>query len=75
MIREIENVNFGSWLQRKRKERHLSQTQLADRVYLYQNAIGYWERGEKSPRLEDVERIVKFFGAEIVIREKVNEEP
>lgn len=74
MIQEIQNINFGEWLQKKRREHHLTQAKLADKVFLYQNSIGFWERGEKSPRLEDVERIVSFFGAEIVIREHGREE-
>ena len=74
MRREIENIDFGKWLRAKRREHHLSQTALANKLFLYQNSIGYWERGDKSPRLEEVERVVKFFGAELVIKERENEE-
>lgn len=74
MKQVIENIDFAKWLKAKRKERHLSQTELANKLYVYQNSIGYWERGEKTPRLEDAERIVKFFGCELVIREKRDEE-
>lgn len=70
MKREISSIEFGQWMKEKRKFKFLSQEQLAKRVKCHETSIGRWERGEQSPPLDITERIVKTFGAELVIREK-----
>ena len=74
MKREIAGIDFGSWIKEKRKLNNLNQEQLADLVKCHTTSVGRWERGEQSPPLDITERIVKAFGAEIVIRERNYEE-
>ena len=74
MKREITSIDFGQWMQMKRKERKWHQSDLACRVNCHMTSIGRWERGEATPTLEQAETIVKLFGAEIVVREKGIEE-
>ena len=69
MKREITSIDFGEWLKEKRKEKHLNQHQLANKVNCHESSIGRWERGDGYPPLDITENIVKTFGAEIVIRE------
>lgn len=60
-------------MKEKRKELYINQDQLADKINCHASSIGRWERGDDFPKLDVAERIVKYLGAELVIREVRNE--
>lgn len=60
-------------MKEKRKELYINQDQLADKINCHASSIGRWERGDDFPKLDVAERIVKYLGAELVIRETRNE--
>lgn len=72
MKREITSIDFGEWLREKRKEANLSQERFGEKVRFHNTSISRWERGDQFPPLDVAEYLVKFFGAELVIREKGN---
>ena len=47
-------MNFPKKLLKLRKERHLSQKQLAEISGFSQSAINYWEKGERNPSMDTV---------------------
>ncbi|MGM0113398.1 helix-turn-helix domain-containing protein [Enterococcus sp. DIV0187] len=55
--------NFGSNLTRLRKEKGLSQEELADKVGLKKQTISNIERGRRYPTFESLERIASFLKA------------
>ena len=60
-------------MKEKRKEMYINQDQLADKINCHASSIGRWERGDDFPKLDVAEQIVKYLGAELVIRETRNE--
>lgn len=44
-----EKENFGKFLMKKRKEKGLTQKELADRLYITESEISKWERGLSYP--------------------------
>ena len=74
MRREIETVDFGQWQKEQRKKHHVSQEALAEKIASNKNTVSRYETGDRFPPLDVAERIVNYFGAEFVIREKGNEE-
>jgi transcriptional regulator with XRE-family HTH domain len=53
------SLDFGRTLSRIRKDRGLSQEELAFRADLHRTYISQLERGLKSPSLDTIERIAK----------------
>lgn len=53
------NAEIGSRIRHYRKEKRLSQEQLAERSDLHPSYIGQLERGMKSPTLESLYKITK----------------
>ncbi len=53
------NKKFGRKVAKLRKERAISQEELADRCGIHRTYIGSVERGEKSPTLNTIEKIAK----------------
>ncbi|HIV68501.1 MAG TPA: helix-turn-helix transcriptional regulator [Candidatus Butyricicoccus stercorigallinarum] len=54
-------MNFASNLQQLRRQRGLSQQQLADRLNVSRQAVSKWERGEAQPDLDHVLQISRLF--------------
>lgn len=47
-----------------REARHLSQTQLADRLKMSKSAISMYENGRREPKFEDLITIANFFNVD-----------
>ena len=56
---------LGARIQEERKKARLTQEQLAERVDLSVNYIGYIERGKQAPYLKTLERIAEAIGVEV----------
>ena len=74
MKREIESIDYGKWQKEQRKTHKMSQEQLAEKISSNKNTVSRYETGDRFPPLDVAERVVRVFGAELVIREKGNEE-
>ena len=55
-------ILFKERLKELRKEKHLSQAQLAKELQTSQRSISSWETGFREPDFETLELLVKFFG-------------
>ncbi len=53
---------FGALVRETRTKLGLSQEQLAERCGMHRNAIGFIERGERSPSIETVYAIARGLG-------------
>ncbi|MDR2650808.1 MAG: helix-turn-helix transcriptional regulator [Prevotellaceae bacterium] len=56
---------FGGIVQKYRKEKHISQEQLADLAGVHRTYVGMIERAEKNITLRNMEKIAKALGVEI----------
>ena len=56
---------FGERLKDLRLEKNLSQDKLAKSVGLTHTAIGLWEQGKRSPNLDAVISLAKFFNVSL----------
>lgn len=58
---------FSKILRENRKQRGISQNELAKKAGFTKRAIQYWEKGEKSISLENADRLLTALGVEIKI--------
>lgn len=58
-------IKFGQRVRGLRKERDLSQEQLAELTGLHRNYVGMIERGERNPSLSNIEKFAKAFDMSI----------
>jgi len=58
-------VEFGDKVRELRKEKELSQEELADKAGLHRTYIGMIERGEKNITLTNIEKIAKALAISI----------
>lgn len=58
-------ITFGDTVQHLRKERNLSQLQLAEKADLHRTYIGMIERAEKNITLCNIEKIANALGVTI----------
>lgn len=56
---------FGQRIRELRKQKDMTQEQLADRANLHNTYIGAVERGEKNISMINVERVVKALGVSL----------
>lgn len=57
--------NFNTQLRALRQEAGLSQQEFANRMGLSKSSINMYERGEREPSLDTLDRIASFFGCDI----------
>lgn len=48
-MKQIDKKLFGSFIAQKRKEKNMTQQELADKVYVSAQAVSKWERGKSLP--------------------------
>lgn len=60
-------MNFGENLQKLRKEKNISQEQLAEELQVSRQTVGKWENGVTYPETECLIQISNFFGVSIDI--------
>lgn len=58
---------FSKILRENRKQRGISQSELAKKAGFTKRAIQYWEKGEKSISLENADKLFKALGVQITI--------
>lgn len=58
-------ADFAKVFKQLRKERDLSQSMLADRLGLSKSAVNMYERGDRRPDFETLERIADFFNVDM----------
>lgn len=58
-------MTFADKLYRLRKEKGLSQKELAKQAGLSQTSIYYWERGERNPKLEQLQKIANVLNVPV----------
>jgi len=71
-MKEILQV-FGRRLKTLRKERKLTQEELADKLGPHNSYIGLLERGERIPSLLTLDKIAKYFGvkpSDLIVEEQ-----
>ncbi|MGB2630043.1 MAG: response regulator [Candidatus Omnitrophota bacterium] len=52
-------MDFAKNLSKIRKEKNLSQQELADKLRVSQSTVGMWESDKRTPKLEEINRIAK----------------
>lgn len=69
-------ATFASRLAQLRKERNMSQHQLANALQMAHGSIGNYESGSRFPRYEDLEAIADYFNVELdYLCGRTNERP
>ena len=52
-----EKLTFGAYIQKKRKEKGMSQKELAKQLFITESAVSKWERGKSYPDITLVKGI------------------
>ena len=58
-------MEFSEKMQQLRKEKELTQEQLAEQLYVSRTAISKWESGKGYPNIESLKSISKLFSVSI----------
>ena len=58
-------MDFGQAIRTLRKERNMTQGQLAERCFVSTNAVSAWETGRAYPPKSSVERLCQAFGVPV----------
>lgn len=62
---EIDNEKFGAFLARLRKEKGMTQKELAQKLYVSDKAVSKWERGLSLPDIALLRPIAETLGASV----------
>ena len=67
----MDNIRFGSFVAQLRKERGLTQKELAQRLHVTDKAVSKWETGASDPSTSNLLTLAKLFNttAEELLRE------
>ena len=63
---------FIRFIWRKMNEELWSQEDLAKRAGVTSSAMRKWRRGERNPRISELQAVINAMGYDLVIREKVD---
>ena len=58
----MDNIRFGSFVAQLRKERGLTQKELAQRLFVTDSAVSKWERGEALPSRANRQALAALYG-------------
>ena len=61
----FDKINLGKTIKQHREAVGLTQSQLAESLFVSFQAISAWERGITPPDLENVCRLAEFFGVSV----------
>lgn len=61
----MESKKLGEHIAKLRRERHMTQTELADRLYITEKAVSKWECGNGFPDLDNIGKLAAFFDISI----------
>lgn len=61
----LTSITIGSKISAARKERNLSQAQLAQQLSVSSQAVGKWERGESMPDIITFNRLAEILGVDL----------
>lgn len=72
----MDNVKIGKMLEKYRKEKGISQAEIAKKAGMSQQQISQYEKGTREPKIENISKIFKALGisATISIGSKSNGE-
>lgn len=62
---EISNEKFGKFIKELRKEKNLTQKELAEKINITDKAISKWERGLSFPDITLLNLLAKIFGVSV----------
>lgn len=62
----VTHLKFGKRIQELRKQRKLTQEDLADFINVDRSYMGFVERGERNPTLEKIIKIAKALNVSLV---------
>lgn len=62
---EIDKEQFGTFLSQLRRERGMTQKDLAERLYISDKAVSKWERGLSLPDIALLQPLAELFGVSI----------
>lgn len=54
-------MNIGKTIKELRKECSMSQTELANKLFISQDTVSLWERGKSNPDIEMLIELTKIF--------------
>ena len=57
----MESKKLGEHIAKLRRERHMTQTELADRLYVTEKAVSKWECGNGFPDLDNIGKLAAVF--------------
>lgn len=60
-------MEFHEKLQELRKQKGLTQDQLAEKLYVSRTAVSKWESGRGYPNIESLKAISKYFGVHMML--------
>src|SRR5699024_573194 len=69
----MDNIKFGKLILKLRKERNMTQKELAEKINVTDKAVSKWERGDSFPDITLLETIYKELGvtvSELITGEK-----
>ena len=62
----MDNEKFGQFVRSMRKERQMTQQQLAERLHLKDKAVSKWERGLSLPDISMLEQLARELDVSVV---------
>jgi len=57
----MNQIKVGKFIQQLRKEKNITQEQLAEKLFLNSRSISKWERGENLPDIENIKKLSEIF--------------
>lgn len=61
----MDNMKIGQFICELRKEKQMTQKELADKLHITDKAVSKWERGKSLPDLEMMSQLCRTFGISI----------